>query len=275
VPSNFYSEIPNISDIEASFADGGDTSFDSIFKHDRLVEFLEELFPYSEEFAPPLDSAEPGEFAWKKGPFSFSDAMAYYCIIRKLKPRTIVEIGSGQSTLIADAACKANGTGRIISVEPYPAGFLGSIESVATLLARPVQELPPAFFNEHLVDGDILFIDSTHTVKHGSDCIHLYLKVLPHLTRSVFVHVHDIALPRTFPLQDLRDKQCYWTEQYLLMAYLIENRRTEVLYGSRYHFDRNHDRLAAFMRGRYGAGGGSLWFSHSTHQFEPAADIGC
>jgi len=85
--------------------------------------------------------------------------------------------------------------------------------------------------------------------------------VLPRLSRSVFVHAHDIRLPATFPLNELRDKHVYWTEQYLLMAYLIDNSRTTVEYGSTYHFLRNRQQLNAFMHGRFPAGGGSLWFS--------------
>jgi len=75
------------------------------------------------------------------------------------------------------------------------------------------------------------------------------LSVLPRLSRSVFIHAHDIRLPATFPLNELRDKHVYWTEQYLLMAYLIDNSRTRVQYGSTYHFLRNRQQLNAFMHG--------------------------
>jgi hypothetical protein len=168
--------------------------------------------------------------------------MAYYCFIRHLKPKRIIEIGAGSSTLVADAACKANGQGEIICVEPFPASFLKDIDSVSSVIECVAQELTPAFFNDRLVDGDILFIDSTHTVKHGSDCLHLYLKMLPRIVPSIFAHVHDVWLPGTRSLGSLRDHQIYWTEEYLMMAYLIDNHRTEVLYGSNYHFLHNRKR---------------------------------
>jgi hypothetical protein len=260
IPCNFYSEIPSIEDIERSF-DAPAQSFDLIFVDSRMKEALAELHRFSHEFDPPRAASGGGSYSWEGNPFSFSDAMAYYCMIRHHKPATIIEVGAGWSTLVADLALKANGAGEIICIEPFPPEFLRGIGSVKTLIEQPVQDISPAFFNESLRGGDFLFIDSTHTVKHGSDCLHLYLSVLPRLLRSVFIHAHDIRLPATFPLNELRDKHVYWTEQYLLMAYLIDNPRTTVEYGSTYHFLRNRQQLNAFMHGRFHAGGGSLWFS--------------
>ena len=259
-PCNFYSEIPSIEEIERSFEAPGQT-FDLIFDDSRVKEVLAELHRFSHEFDPPREASGGGAYSWEGNPFSFSDAMAYYCMIRHHRPATIIEVGAGWSTLVADLALKANGAGEIICIEPFPPEFLRGIGSVKRLIERPVQEIPPVFFNDSLRDGDFLFIDSTHTVKHGSDCLHLYLSVLPRLSRSVFIHAHDIRLPATFPLNELRDKHVYWTEQYLLMAYLIDNSRTIVEYGSTYHFLRNRQQLNAFMHGRFPAGGGSLWFS--------------
>jgi predicted O-methyltransferase YrrM len=258
VPANFYSEIPGIEAIEASFR-GAPQRFDAVFEADLMARFLEELMPFAAEFDPPLDPQE-GCFSWKGGPFSFSDAMAYYSIVRRTKPRRILEIGSGWSTRVAAMACARNGGGEILCIEPYPPDFLAAIPGV-TLRQCLAQELDVAFFNETLADGDILFIDSTHTVKHGSDCIHLYLRVLPEIARRILVHAHDIFLPGTLPEYQLRDQQIYWTEQYLLYAYLLDNPRTQMLYGSEWHMQRNRDALTRFMHGRFEPGGASVWFS--------------
>jgi len=260
VPCSFYSEIPSLEDIERSFELPA-PSYDLIFDDHVMKEGLAELHRFSPEFDPPRVASEKGSYAWEGNPFSFSDAMAYYCMIRRYRPATIVEVGSGWSTLVADMACKANGAGEIVCIEPFPPDFLRGIPSVTTLIEQPVQSISPEFFNDTLRDGDFLFIDSTHTVKHGSDCLHLYLSVLPRLKHSVLIHAHDIRLPGTFPLNELRDRHVYWTEQYLLMAYLIDNPRAVVQYGSAYHFLRNRQQLKAFMHGRFYEGGGSLWFS--------------
>jgi hypothetical protein len=228
-----------------------------------MSETLEQLMPFSFEFDPPVTRPVSEGYAWNGGPFSGSDAMAYYCFIRHAKPATVLEVGSGWSTLVADAAIKANGSGRIICIEPYPQPFLEGISNVLEVLRQPVQELDVDFFNSVLSSGDILFIDSTHTVKHGSDCIHLYLKILPAILDDILVHAHDIHLPRTVPLGNLRDLQLYWTEQYLLYAYLLDNRRTKVLFGSAYHSTHSRNRLKDFMHQRYQEGGASLWFAQS------------
>jgi len=145
IPANFYSEIPTIQEVERSvatppeYSDGFDQRIQS--------RILSELMPYSEEFDPPVTHATPDRFSWTGGQFSHSDAMAYYCFIRKLRPRTIIEIGSGWSTLVADAAIRANGSGRIICVEPYPQPFLSEIAGVDQLVQQPVQALSAEFFN--------------------------------------------------------------------------------------------------------------------------------
>ena len=128
------------------------------------------------------------------------------------------------------------------------------------LIRKPVQQVSVEFFDAMLEDGDILFIDSTHTVKTGSDCLYLYLKVLPALRNRVIVHVHDVFLPDAMPQSWALEKQIYWTEQYLLLAYLLDNPRTTVWFGSHYHLLQHPGNLADFMYGRAGAGGGSFWF---------------
>jgi hypothetical protein len=111
-----------------------------------------------------------------------------------------------------------------------------------------------------LRDGDMLFIDSTHTVRHDGDCLNIYLRVLPGVEAAVTVQVKNIYLPETLSLAQMRDQHVFWNEQYLLYAYITMNSRTRVLYGSRYHTRHNPDILEQFMHGRYRPGGGSLWF---------------
>jgi predicted O-methyltransferase YrrM len=261
--ADFYSEIPTVAELERSFASPMQLNLDGIFPDDALmVAELERLIKVSHEFDPPLRSSRPGEYAWEGGPFSYSDAITYYAMIRTRKPRTIVEIGSGWSTLIAQMACAKNGMGRIICIEPYPSDFLKALPSIE-LIERRAQEIEAGFLNTVLRDGDLLFIDSTHTVKHDSDCLHIYLRLLPDIDADITVHVHDIYLPEPLSLTQMRDHQIFWNEQYLLYAYMSSNPRTRTIYGSRYHSRRNPQLLDRLMHGRYKAGGASLWFEHN------------
>ncbi|MCB9913675.1 MAG: class I SAM-dependent methyltransferase [Planctomycetes bacterium] len=264
LPANFYSTVPSVAEIEASFEYAEEQPYrdDSLFDAPALAAYLEELMPYAAEFDPPRegDQDAPDGYFWGSRSFGFSDAMSYWCMVRHWKPRRIVEVGCGHSTLIALQALAANGGGELVCVEPYPRDFLRGLDGVTELVERPVQELPRAWFEERLEDGDMLFIDSTHTVKTGSDCLHLYLRVLPHLDRHLMCHAHDVFLPQGYPKAWLLEQHIYWTEQYLLMALLLGNDDFRVRFGSTYHKLVNPDALDRLMGGKAPGGGGSFWF---------------
>jgi hypothetical protein len=265
VPANYYSDLPTIAELESSFefADPqGPYRSPHVFDADRLASFLAALDQYADEFHPPHegDPQDPTGFFWRNPAFSYSDAVAYYCVLRHLKPAHVLEVGSGFSTFIALQAIERNGSGRISCIEPFPRPWLRQLEQRATVHQQRVQEFDAGFFNSQLTDSDVLFIDSTHTVKAGSDCLHLYLRILPELTSKITVHAHDIYLPFPQPRRHA-EQQIYWTEQYLLYAYLLQNPVAKVVYGSRYHHAHNRAGLEKLMRGRYPSGGGSFWFT--------------
>ena len=270
IPANFYSDIPLIEEIENSFENDappeGPFASLNIFNPNLISEYLETLSPHAKEFDPPVEGnrENPRGYFWKAPSFSYSDAMAYYCIIRHTKPRRIIEIGSGFSSLIALEALEKNGTGELVCIEPFPLPWMDRQAERFGLIRKRIQEITPAYFNEILSDGDILFIDSTHTVKAGSDCLYIYLKILPELDCDLYIHAHDIHLPYQFSKKMMFEKRVFWTEQYLLYAYLLENPRTRVLYGSALCKQWFPDQLDRFMKGRYPSGGGSFWFRQSS-----------
>jgi hypothetical protein len=261
-PSNYYSEIPTIADIERTFAVKPAMYCADLFDSEKLGQYILELMPFASEFDPPQQVDESGEgvYGWDCGMYSYSDAMSYYSIIRHLRPKKVLEIGSGFSSLIALEALKKNGSGSLMCIEPFPREFLKKNTSI-DLVQKPAQEITAQYINDSLDDGDILFIDSTHTVKHGSDCLHLYLNLLPAIKKNILVHVHDIYLPESFPISYLRDKQIYWTEQYLLGAYLMDNAKVNILFSSFYNSRHNRDLLLRMMHGRCTPGGAALWFT--------------
>ena len=268
LPVNFYSNTPSLAEIESSFEYQGETGpppylFASLFDAVFMQQWLDELSRFAHEFNPPHegDAENATRYFWNNGQFMHSDPLAYYCLLRKLQPRTVVEIGAGFSTLVAHEALTVNGHGRIVCVEPYPRPFLSKLPLV-TLHQASAQSLTCEWLHEQLQDGDVLFIDSTHTVKTGSDCLHLYLRLIPHLQRQLYLHVHDVFLPHGLPQRWLRHRQIYWTEQYLLLALLLDNPKVRVLYGSAYHGSQNLAALKGFMQGRASAEGGSFWFTY-------------
>lgn len=266
VPSNFYSTTPSVREIESSFEYASAAppfAGSGVFDAARLRRTLEELLVFAPAFDPPVEGDEVAceRFFWRNSQFSYSDAMAYYCMVRHARPAMILEIGAGFSTLVALEALEANGAGAIHCIEPFPREFLRKKREVA-LHEVPVQELPPEFFNDLLKDGDVLFIDSTHTVKSGSDCLHIYLRLLPQLRRRLLVHVHDVFLPFGMPREWLLEKQLYWTEQYLLLAFLVDNPRASLVYGSQANMVWHPSLMGAFMGGKSAPHGGSVWFTY-------------
>lgn len=263
-PANFYSTVPSMEELKETFESSMEEPFldPNVFRDEYLLAGLEEIERNATLPAwPHEDHADaPAEFFWNNGQFGYSDALAYYAFLRSRKPRTVLEIGSGFSTLVADAAIAANGSGRIVCIEPYPRPFLDGIRHVTDVVRRPVQQVDAEWVNGLLEDGDVLFIDSTHTVKIGSDCLHIYLRLLPALRHKLLVHVHDIYLPDGMPVEWARDLHVYWTEQYLLMAYLLDNPKVRTLWGSHYNAQRFRERMIALMPEGILPGGGSFWF---------------
>jgi hypothetical protein len=129
-------------------------------------------------------------------------------------------------------ALDKNGSGEIYCVEPYPKSILKSLSGIK-LFPNRVQDMDINFFKT-LQANDILFIDSTHTVKLGGDVTYLILEILPRLAPGVIVHFHDIFLPDPYPENWYLEQHRFWMEQYLLQAYLVNNSRTEVLFANHY-----------------------------------------
>lgn len=183
------------------------------------------------------------------------DASVYYAMIADLKPARVVEVGSGFSSAIAlDAADRHSPETSFEFVEPYPDRLLGLLTDAdrkRTVLHRTaVQDMPVEVFAT-LRAGDLLFIDSTHVAKTGSDVLYLYLDVLPRLVPDVIVHIHDIFWPFTYPDRWLRERRG-WNETYLLRAMLMEPSALEImLWPSWLHA--HHPELST------GPGAGAIW----------------
>lgn len=256
-PARFYNEIPTIEEIETGFEVTEDEPYAFDFMDRAVIEsVLEALVPFAEEYAPPKEESGPGYF-WGNPAFGRADGLAYYSFIRQRQPETILEVGSGYSTLAALDAVERNGKGRIHCIEPYP---MERLENRDITISRDfVQKFDAEFFNDQLKDGDILFIDSSHTVKMSSDCAHLYLRILPHIRRDILVHVHDIYWPLGVPQKWGLDLHIYWTEHQLLAAYLLDNPKIRFQYGQ-VAAERWLPEAWRKFAGRDGSRGGSVWF---------------
>ncbi|HKD18288.1 MAG TPA: class I SAM-dependent methyltransferase [Thermoanaerobaculia bacterium] len=218
--------------------------------------FAKELsrFPYDR----PAD--DDAGFYWGNDQFSHTDASIYYALLRRFRPRRVVEVGAGHSTKLAARALRDNGGGRILCIDPHAPSWLGKLEGEVEVIARPVQQAPDATFLG-LEPSDVLFIDGSHITKTGSDVNHLFLRILPRLPRGVIVQIHDICLPFEYPKNWSEDVLCYWNEQYVLAALLANSTKYEILLGVYFMQRSDLEALRPFAPSVPGVflGGGSFW----------------
>ena len=216
------------------------------FDLDAQLEFLErELAPYVREFDPPHHDDGSGRFFLWNRYYQAVDAEVAYAMVRHLKPRRILEIGSGFSTLVLRTAAEWNARdGRPAEVEAVDAGPRPDIGGVR-LSRRGAEDLPLDRYLE-LEDGDVLFVDSSHVVRVGSEVNRLVLDVLPRLRPGVVVHFHDVFLPYEYP-RAFQQQEMFLSEQYLVHAFLIGNRDYEVVFAAHAASREQRDRVAAVV----------------------------
>lgn len=163
--------------------------------------------------------------------FPAGDADVLYQVIRTLKPRRVIEIGSGDSTKVARAALLRNerdgsAPAEHTCIEPYQMPWLEQL-GVRVIRSRVEDVGLDPFLG--LEAGDLLFIDSSHVIRPQGDVLFEFLEILPSLASGVIVHVHDIFTPRDYPDQWVREAVRMWDEQYLLEALLAHSDRYEIL----------------------------------------------
>lgn len=195
--------------------------------------------------------------------FSRLDAWMLQGVLRHFRPRRMIEVGCGWSSLVTARVNREflDGELHFTCVEPYPPDFLATgVEGISDLIVSRVEDLPLDPFLA-LRRADVLFIDSSHTIKTGGDVQFLFEEVVPRLAEGVVVHVHDIFLPWDYP-RDWVTAGRAWNEQYLVRAFLAFNSAFRILLGVGWLSHHRPDVLAATLPGypaAYPDGGGSLW----------------
>jgi hypothetical protein len=270
VKRSFYSPIPDWRSLPESTWAQRSPLRGVAFDLDAQMAFLErDLAPYLGEFAPPRTApGGPVAYHYENGFFTGVDADVLYAMVRHAVPRRVLELGSGFSTLvIGQAAARNAADGRPVRHDVYDPfsrpDLRAAITAVADLHLVSATDVPLAEFAA-LEAGDVLFVDTTHTVKLASDVNFVILEVLPLLRPGVIVHFHDIFLPYEYPKEWFTDPEVYWAEQYLLQAFLACNDEFEVLLGVAAALRDHPDRVRALIAGVASARHpGSFWMRRS------------
>ena len=264
LPVGYYSPVP---DCRALGDEVFESRFDDAFAASTAPQldllWKAAVFAREMESTPQRSSdARPDQYDWSNDVFNPIDASIYHSLIRHFRPSHIIEVGCGYSTLVALNAVKLNGGGKVTCIEPYPPEFLrGQAHRLAAMHGVPVQNVPLEIFDA-LGPDDILFVDSTHVSRIGSDVNFLILKVLPRLKPGVVIHFHDIFLPFEYPRDWIINKKIFWNEQYLLLAFLMFNQEFEVLLSNRLVLGRHGKEMRealAFLTDENWRGASSLW----------------
>ena len=261
-PVHFYHPIPDTGKLPESLWKRRSELAGVDMNEAAQLELLRNCFPkFRDEYEefPTAPTGDPTQFYFDNGRFGGTDALVDYSMVRHFKPRLIIEVGSGYSSLVSGQAAAKNGNSPLICIEPFPLDFFTEgFPGLRSLVQKKVEDVELEFFSQLQAD-DFLFIDSSHTVKIGGDVNYLFLEVLPRLNPGVIVHVHDILFPFDYRRDWVIDELRFWGEQYLLQAFLAFNSQFEVLFCNSYLADRYLEDFKTTFPNSPWWGGGSLW----------------
>ena len=264
-PGHFYSPIPSEEDVARN---AQRQTIDRVIpgidlrESDQLVLLHSLIGLYREQ--PFSAQPQPGfRYCFENPAYSYSDAIFLYCMLRHLRPRRVIEIGSGYSSCVMLDTSERflRPQPSLAFIEPYPqllASLLRPSESEQlTILPVRLQDVELDRF-QALEANDILFVDSTHVSKVGSDVNRLIFEILPALQPGVHVHFHDIFYPFEYPQAWLEEGRA-WNEIYILRAFLQYNRAFRVVlmntFMEHFHAEFFEEHMPLCLKNP----GGSLW----------------
>ncbi|MGC2694784.1 MAG: class I SAM-dependent methyltransferase [Candidatus Angelobacter sp.] len=186
--------------------------------HQKYKAMLESFLPFERQLR------NLKHVKWINGYFPALDAISLYCLLAQWKPKTYLEIGSGNSTLFARESITNNCLKtRIVSIDPHPRAEVDDM--CDHLIRTPVEKVPLAIFDD-LDQGDVLFVDNSHRCLPNSDVTVFFMDILPRLNPRSFVHLHDICLPWDYADAIAQDA---YSEQYLLATALLMGNRLKTI----------------------------------------------
>lgn len=233
LPHHFYSQIPNLSELKKENYWRFPMSMYGVNGIDinEQLDFLDNVC--SKDIIKNLPQDIHKEAILKNGEdggYGVIEADFLYCFIKKHQPKKIIQVGCGVSTaIILEAAKSVNYNPEIVCVEPFPTDFLKKLakEKQIILIKEKAQKAEIEKLTS-LEENDFFFVDSTHTVKVGSEVNRIILEVLPRLKSNVWIHFHDIYFPYDYKRDVLNKDLFFWSESTLLHAFLVNNSKCEI-----------------------------------------------
>ena len=269
-PGHFYSPVvdPNDRNVQsiiqgfysAELLENESLKLDTELIHDHLLRIAKH---YSRlDF--PEHKANGRRYYYRNPAFSFGDAIVLFGMLMEYRPKRVIEVGSGfSSCLMMDTNDHHLGREmRLTFIEPYPETLLGQLKPDdsyrSSLIQKQLQSVPLEVFLD-LEEHDVLFIDSSHVAKTGSDVLDLFFRILPALRPGVLIHIHDIPYPFEYSPDWIAVERRSWNEAYFLRAFLQYNQAFEVIYFNHFAHRRFENEIAELMPLYLQMGGGSIW----------------
>jgi predicted O-methyltransferase YrrM len=265
-PGHFNSPLPSAADVEhhrgLDWNPPGVPGID--LREEAQLALLEALAAH---YADIPFGDQPGprtRYGYRNPSYAEADGTLLYAMIRHLRPRRVIEVGSGYSSCaILDAADRLEGGAEVTFIEPYPETLRarvwpGDLERHRLVEGR-LQDTPLEIF-EALEARDILFVDSSHVAKLNSDVNYLVFRILPALAPGVFVHFHDVFYPFEYPMAWYEEGRA-WNEAFLVRAFLQFNDAWRIELFSNFMFRRHWGWFRERMPVTIRDAGGQLWIS--------------
>jgi len=224
-PVHFYSPIPNCGELKPDIFTKVNDCIGLDWNIENQLRYMKLIFPkYLSEYTPQVNSG-----------LSQVDAFVLYSMIRNKNPKLLIEIGSGESTGISLAAMKRNDqegvAGRLTAIEPFPKAFLRAISNKGfDLIVSKVQDIDIQLLSQ----ADILFIDSSHVAKIGSDVNYEILDIVPRLKVGALVHWHDIMIPIDYSKAWIERGNKFWNESYMVHAFMAFNKSFRIVWAGKF-----------------------------------------
>ncbi|MHB1974746.1 MAG: class I SAM-dependent methyltransferase [Acidimicrobiales bacterium] len=263
-PGHFYSPVPDLADVErdAERIFGEVTQLPGVeLREEAQVATFAALAALAREAPLPAQAGDGHRYSTDNLYYGPGDAMMLQSMLRSLRPSRYLEVGSGWTTALALDTSERflEGAMAVTAIEPYPELLEGVLRrgDPVEILARPVQDVPLDTFAA-LRAGDVLFVDSSHVVKTGSDVHHLFTKVLPVLCSGVVVHVHDVFWPFEYLRHWIAEGRA-WNEAYLLHAFLMYNGTFEIVLWNHWLAMVHPEIVASELPAMVENPGGALW----------------
>jgi hypothetical protein len=233
----------------------------------QMIEKWSSLLPFLDNIPFAQFKMSGFRYAFENPSYSWGDGSILYAMLRSHQPRRVVEVGSGWSSACAlDTADKYfKNECEFTFVDPYPQlliSLIGKLTKSVRIIEMPIQQVPLAAF-EALRAGDILFIDSTHVLRTGSDVCFELFEVLPRLASGVLVHFHDMFWPFEYPRLWAVDQNRSWNELYAVRAFLTNNDDWRVIFFNDYFAKTKRELIAASYPAFLKNSGGALWLQRT------------